>query len=237
MSLINRIKNEVRALRDIVYYKMYYSPKSEKDIVRNFHKLYYDSNVMHKTWRNTYWLGVRALKCPLDLWIYQEIIYEQKPDVIIETGTANGGSARYLATMCDFVNNGKIITVDIENVANRPQHKRIQYLLGSSISKEIVEQIKKQISDKDKVMVILDSDHRKDHVLEELKIYSKFVTKGSYLIVEDSNVNGHPVNISFGPGPYEAIEEFLKENKNFVIDEEKEKFLMTFNPSGYLRKI
>ena len=86
-------------------------------------------------------------------------------------------------------------------------------------------------------MVILDSDHGKDHVLNELRTYSPFVTKGSYLIVEDTNINGHPVLHDFGPGPMEAVEDFLKENQNFTVDKSKEKFYLTFNPKGYLRKI
>jgi len=175
-------------------------------------------------------------KCPLDLWIYQEIIFEVKPDVMIECGTANGGSALFLASMCDLVNNGKVITIDIEDKEGRPTHKRIKYLLGSSTSIEVVEQVRKLISDKDKVMVILDSDHSKGHVLSELKIYSKFVTKGSYIIVEDTNINGHPVFSDFGPGPMEAVEEFLKENKDFSVDRSREKFYLTFNPKGFLQK-
>jgi cephalosporin hydroxylase len=177
------------------------------------------------------------LKCPLDLWIYQEIIFEQKPDMIIECGTANGGSALFLASICDLVNNGKIITIDIENKQNKPRHKRIKYLVGSSTAENIVDQIRKLISDKNKVMVILDSDHHKEHVLNELTIYSKFVTKGSYIIVEDTNINGHPVFPDFGPGPMEAIEEFLKENKIFVIDYNNEKFYLTYNPRGYLLRM
>ena len=85
--------------------------------------------------------------------------------------------------------------------------------------------------------MILDSDHSQAHVFQELTIYSPLVTKGSYLIVEDTNVNGHPVCPEHGPGPMEAIEEFLKKNKDFVIDGEKEKFLMSFNPRGYLRRM
>lgn len=148
-----------------------------------------------------------------------------------------GGSALFLASMCDLVDNGKVATIDIECKEGRPTHRRITYLLGSSTSKEIVEQLRKLISDKDKVMVILDSDHHKEHVLSELRIYSEFITKGSYLIVEDTNINGHPVVPEFGPGPMEAADEFLKENKCFIVDRDKEKFYLTFNPNGFLRKM
>lgn len=86
-------------------------------------------------------------------------------------------------------------------------------------------------------MVILDSDHHKEHVLKELRTYSRFVTLDSYLIVEDTNINGHPVYLDFGPGPMEAVEEFLTENSQFFVDRTKEKLLLTFNPCGYLRRI
>ena len=207
-----------------------------KNIVDQFHLLYYNS--WKDTIRKTNWLGVPTIKCPLDCWIYQEIIYQIKPDLIIECGTSYGGSALFFASLFDLIDNGKVITIDIsEEIKNKPQHKRIQYLIGSSTSNYIIEQVKSQISANDKVMVMLDSDHKKAHVLDELKIYSEFVSKGSYLIVEDSNINGHPVLPNFGLGPMEAIEDFLKEKKNFIIDKSKEKFYMTFNPNGYLKRI
>ncbi len=209
------------------------SKQSESDIVDEFHKLYYESP---DTWRNTFWLGIPAQKCPLDLWIYQEIIFEVKPDVIIECGTYAGGSALFLASVCDFVKRGTIITIDVEAREGRPKHKRIRYLLGSSTSKEIVDKVRGFIKARHRVMVVLDSDHSKDYVLNELRIYSKFVTRGSYLIVEDTNINGHPVLPDFGPGPMEAIQEFLSENNNFVADRSRTKFYMSFNPNGWLRR-
>ncbi len=217
----------------------------EKQIVKYFHELYYNSP--GQTWQNTFWMGIPIWKCPLDLWVYQEMIYEMRPNIIIETGTAYGGSAMYLSSICEIVNSGKIITIDIAETPygntidnatkHRPAHKRVQYFKGSSVDKEIIQRVKNEISSTDKVMIILDSDHSKEHVLNELNSYKNIVTKGSYIIVEDSNVNGHPTNKLHGPGPMEAIEEFLKHNKNFIVDETKEKFLMTFNPKGFLKRI
>ena len=93
------------------------------------------------------------------------------------------------------------------------------------------------IGSMNRVLVTLDSDHSKNHVLDELRIYSPLVSKGSYLIVEDSNINNHPVYPSFGPGPMEALREFIKGNNDFAIDERNEKHLMAFNPKGLLRRI
>lgn len=223
---------------NIIFKNLLLSKTSEKkEIIDKFHRLYYYSHKFGGTWKNTRWLGVSIYKNPLDLWIYQEIIFNLKPDIIIECGTKYGGSALYLATLCDIVGNGKIITIDIEAQDNRPQNQRIQYLLGSSTSIEIIKQLNESISDNDKVMVILDDLHIKDHVLEELRIYSSFVSKGSYLIVEDTHLNNHPIDPFFGPGPMEAIKEFLKENHDFKIDKSKEKLYMTWNRNGFLKKI
>ncbi len=208
--------------------------KIREIVARQFNKIYYDSLV----WAggNTRWLGIPVQKFPTDLWIYEEIIFDEKPDVIIETGTANGGSALFLASLFDLIGKGEIITIDVEENKDRPKHNRITFLLGSSTSEEIVEQVKRLVKGKEKVMVVLDSDHHRDHVLGELRIYSVLVSEKGYLIVEDTNINGHPVANDFGPGPMEAIDEFLKENRHFVVDKSKEKFLLTANPRGFLRK-
>jgi cephalosporin hydroxylase len=232
-KLLRRLRYELEKLQSLIYTFIFYK-KSEKGIVEGFHKLYY---TMSNRTADLFWLGIPIAKCPLDLWIFQEIIFEVKPDVIIECGTSYGGGALFLASLCDMISNGRIITIDIESKEGRPEHKRITYMLGSSTSTEIVENVRSLIEDKDRVMVVLNSDHSKEHVLKELRIYSKLVTKGSYLIVEDTNINGHPVYPGFGPGPMEAVEEFLKENKDFVTDRNREKLYLTYNPKGYLRRI
>ncbi len=203
-----------------------------------FEKLYYKKD-SHETFTptNTYWMGVQALKCPFDLWVYQEILYETKPDVIVECGTKRGGTSFYLASMCDLMGKGRVITVDITAFPDRPKHDRVTYLSGSSTSKEIEDQVKDLIKEGEKVMVILDTIHRRNHVLNELRIYNKFVTRGNYLIVEDTNFNGHPVFCDYGPGPMEALDLFLKENNDFVVDRGREKYMMTANPKGYLKRV
>jgi len=199
-----------------------------------FHKCYYHSRP--KIWNNTYWLGVPVGKCVFDLWVYQEIITELRPDLIVETGTGHGGSTLFLASCCDLVGNGKVVTVDISDPSGKPEHERITYLQGSSVAPEIVSTIRSMAEDKDRVLVNLDSDHSRDHVLKELEIYSELVSPESYIIVEDSNVGGHPVKPNHYPGPMEAVEEFLKTNHSFTIDKSREKFLLTFNPKGYLKR-
>jgi len=160
-----------------------------------------------------------------------------KPDIIIETGTYLGGSALFFASICDLVNKGKVISIDIKNRTEKPKHERITYLFGSSISDTIIHQVKQLIKKGDKVIVNLDSNHTKDHVLQELTIYSKFVSLDSYIIVEDTSIGGHPVKPNRYPGPMEAVNEFAKNNRDFTIDKSKEKFYLTFNPCGYLKRI
>jgi cephalosporin hydroxylase len=205
---------------------------SEPGITEAFHRLYYDTAV----WKDTYWLGVPTQKCPLDLWIYQEILYQQRPDLIIETGTAHGGSALYMACVCDQLGRGEIVTVDIYPIEGRPAHERITYLTGSSTAREVVAAVERLAEGRERVMVILDSDHARNHVLEELRIYGRLVTPGSYLVVEDTNVNGHPVFPEHGPGPLEALETFLAETEEFDTDMAREKFFLSFNPRGFLRR-
>jgi cephalosporin hydroxylase len=214
-----------------------FSVRAIRDLIVNlFHILFYGSDRLRGNWRDVNWLGVKVMKCPFDLWIYQEIIQELKPEKIIETGTNRGGSALFLASICDQVKNGLVITIDIEVFGDRPQHPRITYLQGSSTDQAVVGRVQDLIDPMDKVLVILDSNHKKDHVRQEMGIYSQFVTLNSYLIVEDTNINGHPVWRDYGPGPMEAVKEFIASDHRFNIDKSREKLGLTFNPNGYLKR-
>ena len=212
---------------------LYCIPIVSRFITRHFHRVFFYSR---ETWQQTFWLGTPLLKCPLDLWIYQEIIHEVRPDIIIESGTYCGGSALFCACICDLIGHGRVVTIDPCEYGPRPTHERITYLRGSSVSEETLRIVHQLVENDMRVMVILDSDHAAPHFLSELKAYSDFVSAGSYLIVEDTSVNGHPVMPQRGPGPMEAVQEFLRENGTFVPDRSREKYKVTFNPSGYLKK-
>jgi cephalosporin hydroxylase len=218
------------------------TPERQLELTRlirdSFHQLYYNHCVTGGPW-----LGVTCWKCPLDLWIYQEIICELEPDLIIETGSAFGGSALYLATICDLVDHGRIVSIDIKNDANvpagyvMPMHDRIAWLRGDSVSLEVIREVAEERAAVETAMVILDSNHKRGHVLRELKAYAPMVSVGQYLIVEDTNIGGHPVLPDFGPGPWEAVGKFLEQQDDFRIDVGREKFLLSFNPGGYLRRV
>ena len=212
------------------------------EVINEFSKAYYHTPVFNNqpVWTSTYWQGIPVLKCPLDLWLYQEIIFNQKPDFIIECGVAYGGTTAYLADICKLVGKGEVIGVDIEikqeTRVSLSKYQNIQLIQGSSVDIQITEKVFEIVGDSN-TLVILDSDHTKDHVLQELMLYSKLVPSGGYLIVEDTNINGHPVCPDYGLGPMEAVEEFLSGHPEFYIDQNCHKFLTTFNPNGYLKKI
>ena len=215
--------------------KLAFGKRARGDVVDQFHRLYYDGAVFGDTRADTSWLGVPADKCPLDLWVYQELLFRLRPPVVIETGTANGGSALFFASMFDLLGAGEVVTVDVEGHIERPAHDRITYVTGSSIDEDTVGRVRELVGGRE-AMVFLDSDHRRDHVLAELRAYHPFVPAGGYLVVEDTNLNGRPVSPDYGPGPGEAVDEFLRERSDFTRDRDCEKLYMTFNPGGYLRR-
>ena len=192
--------------------------------------------------------GVPIHKHPCDLFNYQQIIFEQHPDYIIECGAFQGGATLYFANLLDIIGKGRVISVDIceregvwyEKVRSHP---RVTCLAGSSTDPAVVANVHELVGNCRNNFIILDSLHTKGHVLGELAAYSELVGTGNYIIVEDSNLNGHPLLPDLHPqtalegGPFEAIEEFLKERKDFRIDTDMEKrFLFSFAPSGYLVK-
>jgi cephalosporin hydroxylase len=210
-------------------------------IIAEFHALIYHSMV----WMDrTRWAGVPVCKLPSDLWVLQEIIVELKPDLIIETGTAHGGSAAFMASLLDMQQRGRIVTIDTVDYDDRPQHPRIAYWKGSSVDPAIAAAAKVEAAGCESVLVVLDSTHSTRHVAEEIALYAPLVTPGSYLIVEDGCVDGNPVLPNFVDpysgevgGPQAAIQAFVAGTRAFEIDTSRHKFLVTFNPNGYLKRV
>ncbi len=201
----------------------------------------------HRLWRRTVrndkltFMGVQACKSPMDLWVYQEILWELKPDLVIECGTFNGGTTHYLARMMDIIGHGNILSIDIQE-KERPQHPRIKYQCSGTVDKGFAKVKKLRDLYPGHVLVILDSSHQANYVIQEMRLYAPLVTKGSYMIVEDSDLNGHPAgDLPYwrlgSPGPHEAIEEFMRENNEFEVDSSREKFYVTVCKDGYLKKV
>jgi cephalosporin hydroxylase len=212
---------------------------SEREITDRFTVIW---GSKRNTWRMNRFLGVQTWQNPFDVWITLEIIHEVKPDVIIETGTFKGGSAALWAMFLEHVNpEGRVITIDIKNMSAKARRlpisrRRVDYLIGGSTDAEIIEEVRRRVAGK-RVLVILDSLHDKQHVLDELRAYAPLVRQGSYIVVQDTSLNGHPVGLAHGPGPYEAVEAFLAETDDFVADRSRERLLMTGNPMGFLQRV
>jgi cephalosporin hydroxylase len=224
-----------------------------------FHHGYLDSYVKERTQRlaqdsqngpvENHWYGVPIWQFPEDLQLYQEIIYETKPDVIIETGTFHGGLTLYLASILDAVNpDGKILTVDLDLKPMKQDYKdvnfkgkerlmgRIVAFEGSSTASEVIQGMAKHIKPGDKVLVILDSAHTKEHVAKELELYSPFVTPGNYLIVNDTYLSLYAPGWDQA-GAMPAMREFLAKNPKFVIDESRNRFVISTAPDGFLKRV
>lgn len=191
-------------------------------------------------WRSneqTTYFGVTAIKNPLDFWVYREIIFQIKPDVIVEIGNYCGGGTLALAHILDHMSKGRVIGLDVDHRRIAPivrRHPRITLITGDAC--ESFDTVRELIKDKDTVLIIEDSAHTCEHTLSVLRKFSPLITPGSYFIVEDS-ICHHGVDVGPNPGPYEAIEQFIQENSDFDVDRTKESFFITWNPMGFLKKI
>jgi cephalosporin hydroxylase len=224
------VQNNLRRAYKSARFRM--DRRLDRAAVARAHDVLYESDA----WTQARWLGAQALKNPLDLWVYQEIVFETRPELIVETGTYRGGSALYLASICDLIGVGEVVSIDVDPIRDDyPDHPRITYLGGrSSTDPGVVEQVRAHAAGR-QLLVILDSDHSQAHVEDELAAYAQLVPVGCYVIVEDSNIG--QIRNDLMPGPREAIETFLAKTDEFEIDRSREKFLITFNPSGYLRRV
>lgn len=204
----------------------------------------------HKYSYNFTWLGRPIIQFPQDMIAMQEIIWQVKPDLIIETGIAHGGSLIFYASMLELLGGkGKVLGIDIDirehnrvEIEKHPMFERITMIQGSSIDESVVQQVNKFAKDKKRVLVTLDSNHTHEHVLKELQLFSPLVTRGSYLVVFDTVIEDMPEEFFLdrpwnkGNNPKTAVWEFLKTNDRFEIDKEiKNKLLITVAPDGYLK--
>jgi cephalosporin hydroxylase len=211
----------------------------------------------HDYIHNFSWLGRPIIQLPQDVFAMQELIWSAQPDLIIETGIAQGGSLIFLASMlelnaaCGGPADAEVLGIDIdirahnrEAIEAHPMFKRISMIQGSSIAPEVIEQVRARATGKRRILVCLDSNHTHDHVLAELEVYAPLTSVGSYCVVFDTAIEEAPVAMfadrPWGPGnnPKTAVREFLKTTDRFEIDPDiPNKLLITVAPDGYLRRI
>ncbi len=199
---------------------------------------------------NFSWLGRPIIQYPQDMIAMQELIWSIKPDLIIETGIAHGGSLIYYASLLELIGQGEVLGIDIDirphnraAIEAHPMFKRIRMLEGSSTAPEIVEQVRKAAEGK-RILVVLDSNHTHEHVLAELEVYALLVSVGSYCVVMDTVVEDMPEDFfpdrpwGKGNNPKTAVWEYLETHPEFEIDKQIEhKLLITVAPDGYLKRI
>ena len=212
---------------------------SDRQVLNQFYEIWTNDP---ETWRRNRWFGIPTQQNPFDVWITQEIIWELKPDLLVEAGTFRGGSAALWATILQQANPGaRVVTIDIEDRTVEARRldivqRHVDFLHGSSTAPDIVAKVSEMTAGKS-TLVILDSMHTRDHVLAELRAYAPLIPLGGYIIVQDGMLNGHPVWPNWGPGPYEAIADFLSETDDFEVDRSRERLRFTYNPNGFLKRV
>jgi cephalosporin hydroxylase len=240
MNPIEEFKEEVR--RNIA------GLEGDKD-VQALSRIWIREIARHRYAYNFTWLGRPVIQFPQDMMAIQELIWSIKPDVVIETGVAHGGSILFSASMLELVGGeGYVIGIDIDirkhnrtEIEAHPLSRRVKLIEGSSVDDAVVSQVREMVGEGKKVLVILDSNHTHEHVLRELELFSPFVGEGSYLVVYDTLIEDMPLDLvgdrPWGPGnnPKTAVWEFLETNKRFKIDKDLEaKLSITVAPDGYL---
>lgn len=187
--------------------------------------------------RTVRWVGHTIWQHPADAWLIQEAISEQRPDLIVETGTFMGGSAYFFSMICDQLDHGEIVSIDIDAKQTIP-HPRITYLSGSSVAPEIVQTVRERAAGAERLLVILDSDHSAAHVLAELEAYAPLIPVGCYIHVQDGLIDESPVFGYPEPGPATAVRQFLAKNPAFVRDVDfEQRYVVTAHPLGWLKRV
>ena len=240
--------NEYISERDLRVEKF----KSDKEFIK-LSKKWREYALKRKYMNNFSWMGRPLIQFPGDIMAVQELISTIKPNKVIETGIAHGGSLILSSSimLLNDIKNAEVIGIDIDirehnkNEINKSRFSdMISLIEGSSINKSVFKKVSKKISNDDKVIVFLDSNHTHDHVMEELNLYSKLVSKGSYIVVFDTHVEDMPSDFIWedrpwgkGNNPKTAVHEWIIDNKNFEIDNYLEnKLLLTSAPDGFLYK-
>jgi cephalosporin hydroxylase len=188
-------------------------------------------------WTSTTWLGERVESAPTDLVSYQEAICSVRPDWVIETSRGDRGRTLFLASICEMVGHGQVVSVGIGDDSDRPLHPRLTYVDGRASDPGTVGRVLDLVGADLRSVVILGSRADVPTTVAEFRAYAPLVPVGSFVVVADTIVNGHPVWTGFGPGPNEGVKRILATDGRFISDSAMEKYSFSFNPIGYLRRV
>jgi cephalosporin hydroxylase len=200
--------------------------------------IYHQDNIV---FHHARWLGVKVLKNPLDCWIYQEILWEVRPDIVVEIGSFAGGGSLYFCHLLDLLGHGTVVSVEEDRTHFEVKHPRLVEITGNSGEQHVKDHVA-SLCTGNKTLIVHDADHSRDAVLRDLHFYADLVSPGSYFIVEDGVVDVFDPRAAprLGweqPGPLVAIREFLKHDERFVMDMGRERYLITYNPCGFLKRV
>ncbi|WJM94355.1 cephalosporin hydroxylase family protein [Pseudomonas defluvii] len=224
--------------------------QGQNETLKGLARDFFNESARHKYSYHFSWMGRPIIQLPQDMMAMQELIWNIKPDLVIECGIAHGGSIIYYASLLELQGHGEVLGIDRDirphnrlAIESHPMFKRIRMIEGSSVDLAVVEQVRALAAGK-KVILVLDSNHTHEHVLEELRLYAPLVSLGSYCVVMDTVVEDMPADAfpdrPWGPGdnPKTAVWVYLEENGDFEIDQQmNDKLLISVAPDGYLRRV
>lgn len=187
-------------------------------------------------WRGTTWLGHRVARSPSDLLAYQQMIADGLPDWVVETGTGDGGRALYLASICELAGRGHVLSIGTGSTDELPQHPRLTYIEGDPLDGEIVAQVRETVGEHANALAVFGVDKARN-LVDAFSLYSSLVPIDSWVVLEDTIMNGHPVWPGMGPGPAEAVAMITHNHPEFVPDPALARLGVTFNPGGYLKRV
>nr|WP_319527574.1 cephalosporin hydroxylase family protein [Pseudomonas laurentiana] len=224
--------------------------QGQNETLKGLARDFFNESARHKYSYHFSWMGRPIIQLPQDMMAMQELIWNIKPDLVIECGIAHGGSIIYYASLLELQGHGEVLGIDRDirphnrqAIESHPMFKRISMIEGSSVDLDVVEQVR-ALAEGKKVILVLDSNHTHEHVLEELRLYAPLVSLGSYCVVMDTVVEDMPADAfpdrPWGPGdnPKTAVWAYLEENGDFEIDQQmNDKLLISVAPDGYLRRV
>jgi cephalosporin hydroxylase len=211
-------------------------PSSPTPVPQDLRSEFIDAVWQSMAWNDVTWLGRHVTSAPTDLFAYQQLIGSIRPDWVVETGTRNGGRALFLASVCDLLDHGQVVSIGEGLPDDLPTHPRLTYIDGAPADPATVDQVTALVGPEPNAFVLVGSCAYRDKIQAEFEAYSPLVPVGSYVVVTDTAVNGNPVWPGFGPGPYEAVKMILARHGEFATDYEPERYSLTFNPGGYLKR-